>query len=561
MRVASLVNTHSSSESSRSPSSSPEASSSFQKVLGDVSGSSSKSGTAEDASSSERQASSLAASKRAALVQQNVKANTQAEGSGKKNTAAGMQAKSGGDASTGTSSTQADAFTQVLLVPPQAPVVVGVLPLPVPDAQNSMVAAAGAEAPASTIATSSIPDASANEAPSGTGVTALLANSGLSAASANSALPASEDDDVPVTTASTFLAIPAGSAVATPSTASGASPAPALSDGNAPSLTAEGSAASTPGTPALGPAEALPPVVPEVTPPVAAGSQQSAGGEGAGSASAAISSAGGLARAGAANARSTVVAVQQGRSTKASSVADHEDKHKAASSGTAGADNGDGNSTPFPVTASSSSPEDNRPDSQKAPAMDPAMVQGADAVAVQSSSVTPDSSLASAGSQNAGSTAAANQSPAAVSGSVPETGSMPTVNSAQLIQSVRHSEMRLGIQSDEFGSLSISTSLGRQALSAQISTEHLELGRALAAHLPAMEQKLSTAYGLPAKVELNSGASSSDTTSGQPSQGGRQQGDGSSANSLSTGIAAPITTTNYPVDAAVAGSSRLDVRV
>lgn len=151
---------------------------------------------------------------------------------------------------------------------------------------------------------------------------------------------------------------------------------------------------------------------------------------------------------------------------------------------------------------------------------------------------------------------------------LPEMGNVSAVSSAQLIQSVRHSEMRLGMQSEEFGSMSISTSLSKQVLSAQISTEHAELGRALMVHLPAMEQKLSTAYGVPAKVEVHGGTSSlntsTDTSSRQQPQGGRKQGSGggSPAVSLSTDRLLPVAGASYPAQPAdLATVSRLDIRI
>lgn len=112
--------------------------------------------------------------------------------------------------------------------------------------------------------------------------------------------------------------------------------------------------------------------------------------------------------------------------------------------------------------------------------------------------------------------------------------------------------------------MSISTSLSRQVLSAQITTDHSELGRALAAHLPVMEQKLSTAYGVQAKVELSSGASSTSTTSDQPQQGGgRQQPSSSKAGPFSPASTMSGTSEIPPADMAIAGaeSSRLDIRV
>ena len=96
-------------------------------------------------------------------------------------------------------------------------------------------------------------------------------------------------------------------------------------------------------------------------------------------------------------------------------------------------------------------------------------------------------------------------------------------SSAQLIQSAGQTEMRLGMRSAEFGNISISTSVSHQAISAQISLDHSELGRALAVHLPAIEAKLGSAYGLEARVEVRdeSAASRSATDAGQ--QGGASQ--------------------------------------
>jgi len=75
------------------------------------------------------------------------------------------------------------------------------------------------------------------------------------------------------------------------------------------------------------------------------------------------------------------------------------------------------------------------------------------------------------------------QDHASARASTAEGTTMPVVNSAQLIQSMHHSEMRLGMRSAEFGDISISTSLNHQSLSTQISINHPELGRALAIHL------------------------------------------------------------------------------
>jgi hypothetical protein len=149
---------------------------------------------------------------------------------------------------------------------------------------------------------------------------------------------------------------------------------------------------------------------------------------------------------------------------------------------------------------------------------------------------------------------------------------MPGVSSAHLVQSVNSSEMRLGMQSAEFGNISISTSLNHQALSAQISIDHSELGRALAVHLPAIEEKLGTAYGVQAKVELrdsNTPSQSGDSgysNAGQQSkdqrqsQGGAAQGSTASVFAPETNYTRTNAFTNSTASSA-ASLSRLDIRV
>ncbi len=150
---------------------------------------------------------------------------------------------------------------------------------------------------------------------------------------------------------------------------------------------------------------------------------------------------------------------------------------------------------------------------------------------------------------------------------VPDSQPMQSISSAQLTQSMRSSEMKLGMQSAEFGNISISTSLNHQALSAQISLDHSELGRALAVHLPAIEEKLGSAYGVQAKVELresNNPSSSNDSgysNSGQQSREHRQsQGGGPTASSgaMLERIAARASFTPVSTTAA---ASRLDIRI
>jgi hypothetical protein len=141
------------------------------------------------------------------------------------------------------------------------------------------------------------------------------------------------------------------------------------------------------------------------------------------------------------------------------------------------------------------------------------------------------------------------------------------LNSAQLIQSVHGSEMRLGMQSAEFGNISINTSLNHQTLSAQISMDHSALGHALAMHLPAIEEKLGNAYGLQAKVELRDTASNSaaNGSSSSESRGDRRSQGGSTGTSTtgSQSTIGALTSSNFTSSSTsmAASTSRLDIRI
>lgn len=267
------------------------------------------------------------------------------------------------------------------------------------------------------------------------------------------------------------------------------------------------------------------------------------------------------------NTKVGVEPVQQARAANGLSTVGHDGKHKAAvanNNNTAAPFDGDSNNSSPSTPASAdlpNSPASNRSDTQAALIADVATPQMHNTVAIQGSPGTPNSPPGASGSQNADNAPVATYSPATATASNPEAANLPSVTSAQLVHAIRHSEMRLGVQSEEFGSMSISTSLGRQVLSAQISTEHFELGRALAVHLPAMEQKLSTTYSVQAKVEVNHGTPSSDTRSGDHPQGGRQQQSGNKGVALPPGPASPVTAANHQAETSAADSSRLDIRI
>jgi len=147
----------------------------------------------------------------------------------------------------------------------------------------------------------------------------------------------------------------------------------------------------------------------------------------------------------------------------------------------------------------------------------------------------------------------------ATAAAVADAQSMSAVNNARLIQSMHQSEMRLGMYSAEFGSISINTSLTHQSIAAQISMDHSALGHALAAHMPAIEEKLSSAYGVQARVEVQNGSAFSGNSSAH--SGEKQQGRANNfATSSSSSLQAmPVIT--HATSALAGDTSRLDIRI
>lgn len=156
--------------------------------------------------------------------------------------------------------------------------------------------------------------------------------------------------------------------------------------------------------------------------------------------------------------------------------------------------------------------------------------------------------------------------PATSTTAPPDASQSSAMSGAQLIQSMHQSEMRVGMNSAEFGSISISTSVSHQALSASISLDHADLGRALAAHLPAIEEKLGSAYGLHAKVELRDSNTSSQSDSASQQSGGNRQNqqNGSSSSSISPStlpMANMATVATSTAASLATDTARLDIRI
>jgi hypothetical protein len=139
----------------------------------------------------------------------------------------------------------------------------------------------------------------------------------------------------------------------------------------------------------------------------------------------------------------------------------------------------------------------------------------------------------------------------------------PTVvNTAKLIQSMGQSEMRVGIHSNEFGSISIRTSTTRDLISAQISLDHGDLAKALATHLPEIQARLGSNQAVNVRIDMN--GQGTGTSGGMPngsaeeSGAGRQQADNAASSGSGNGISERQPSL---AAAAMAAGDRLDARL
>jgi hypothetical protein len=133
------------------------------------------------------------------------------------------------------------------------------------------------------------------------------------------------------------------------------------------------------------------------------------------------------------------------------------------------------------------------------------------------------------------------------------------INTARVIQKMSETEMHVGMNSAEFGEISIRTSVSQQQMTTQIAVDHGDLGKAISAHIPAMQQKLGDELGLRATVEVNQGGMSYSTERDQSSP--KQQRTMAAVKLIDgTDSATEATYTATPAVVAAGDGYRLDIR-
>jgi hypothetical protein len=140
-----------------------------------------------------------------------------------------------------------------------------------------------------------------------------------------------------------------------------------------------------------------------------------------------------------------------------------------------------------------------------------------------------------------------------------ELAGMSGISAARLIQTMSASEMRVGMRSSEFGDISIRTSVSQQQMQTQISVDHNELGTALSAHIPNMQAKLGSEYGLHATIEVNQSGTSF-SSDGDRSQQHQQQAVARSAEISNGPMALQGDMVSLAGSAVASSNSRLDIR-
>jgi hypothetical protein len=100
----------------------------------------------------------------------------------------------------------------------------------------------------------------------------------------------------------------------------------------------------------------------------------------------------------------------------------------------------------------------------------------------------------------------------------PLDGDEPTatsgINAAKLIRTMSETEMRVGMNSAEFGNISIRTSVSQQQMLTQISLDHSDLTQAISSHISSMQTKLGNDYGLQTVIQVNHQGMSSSSDQG-----------------------------------------------
>jgi len=129
------------------------------------------------------------------------------------------------------------------------------------------------------------------------------------------------------------------------------------------------------------------------------------------------------------------------------------------------------------------------------------------------------------------------------------------INTAKLVQGLTQSELRVGLQTREFGNIDIRTSASRHEFSAQISVQHSEVAHTLTAELPNLYARLNEQQVPVTNIHIHNQSLSTSSGLDQRFQQSAQQLPNSGFTKQQTGSALPS------VHEVFASTDRLDIRV
>jgi Flagellar hook-length control protein FliK len=137
----------------------------------------------------------------------------------------------------------------------------------------------------------------------------------------------------------------------------------------------------------------------------------------------------------------------------------------------------------------------------------------------------------------------------------------PTVQTAQVLQRMDKAEIRIGLQSTDFGAIRLHTSVTNDQVGASVSTAHAGLRDALSVEAPSLEKALARHSLRLDSVSVGGGTANANSNSFGSNQRQPAQPDAlNTATSWQSGRRPGARSAATPAQAAVKGSYRLDVR-
>lgn len=158
--------------------------------------------------------------------------------------------------------------------------------------------------------------------------------------------------------------------------------------------------------------------------------------------------------------------------------------------------------------------------------------------------------------------------PTMVQGTAGDEVRTSSINTARLMQSVNETGMRIGVQSADYGNIAIHTLMDKGGITSQISVEHADLAKAIAAGLPELHTALGGHDQLEVKVAMHGqlGAQMDmNQRGGGDGRGEARRNTQTFANAMgeSQGVAPEIEVAPaaYRVASMTGNTGRLDVRI